>query len=53
MSMGEEASLLFPIDWHSLMHKDLDVVRQELGITPVTEGLTSWYTNPEIAAVIR
>lgn len=52
MAMGEDASLLFPIDWHSLMHKDLNVVRQELGITPVTEGLTSWASNPQIMAAI-
>ena len=53
MAMGEDASMLFPIDWHSLMHKDLNAVRQELGIIPVTEGLTSWYSNPEIAAAIH
>jgi hypothetical protein len=45
--------LLFPIDWHAQMHKDLDVVRQELGITPVTEGITSWYSNPQIVAALH
>lgn len=53
MAMGEDAALLFPIDWHAQMHKDLDVVRQELGITPVTEGITSWYSNPQIVAALH
>ena len=52
MAMGEEAKLLFPINWHSLMHKDLDDVRRELGIKPVTEGLTSWYSNADIVAAV-
>ena len=52
MAMGEEATSLFPVDWHSLMDKDLSVVRQELGIKPVTEGLTSWYSDPKIMAAI-
>lgn len=53
MEMGEGAALLFPIDWHALMHKDLNLVREELGITPVTKGISSWYDNPEIVAAIN
>jgi len=53
MEMGENATLLFPIDWHSLMSKDLNIVRQELGINPVTDGLMSWYSDSEIVAAIN
>ena len=52
MAMGEEAKPLFPVDWHSLMDKDLSFVRQQLGIKPVTEGLTSWHSDPKIMAAI-
>lgn len=52
MAMGEEAKPLFPVDWHALMPKNLEEVRQELGIKPVTEGLTSWYSNPKIMAAL-
>ena len=53
MAMGEEAKPLFPVDWHSLMHKDLDDVRQELGIKPVTDGLISWYSNADIVTALN
>lgn len=52
MAMGEEAQLLFPIDWSSLMDRDLEEVRQQLGIQPVRDGLMSWYSDPVLAAAV-
>jgi ubiquinone biosynthesis protein COQ4 len=51
MAMGEEAQLLFPVDWHSLMAHDLEEVRRQLGIRPVREGVMSWASDPALAAV--
>lgn len=52
LAMGEQAKPLFPVDWQALLHKDLDAVRQELHITPVTQGVASWHSNPRLQAVI-
>ena len=53
MAMGEQAKPLFPVDWQAMLHKDLDVVRHELGIQPVTEGVASWHSDPRLQAVIN
>jgi len=52
MAMGEEAQLLFPVDWQALMDRDLEDVRQQLGIQPVREGVMSWYSDPALAAAV-
>lgn len=52
MAIGEEAQLLFPVDWHALMDRNLEEVRAELGIRPVREGLMSWHSDPVLAAAV-
>jgi hypothetical protein len=34
------------------MADDLEALRAELGIVAVTEGPSSWYSNPTIAAAL-
>lgn len=52
MTIGEEAQLLFPIDWHALMEHDLEALRAQLGIRPVREGTMSWHSDPVLAAAV-
>ena len=52
MAMGEQAKPLFPVDWQALLPKNLDDVRQQLSIKPVTAGVASWYSDPRLQAVI-
>ena len=46
------AKPLFPVIWEARMADDLEALRAELGIVAVTEGPSSWYSNPTIAAAL-
>lgn len=48
--MGQRCRGLFAVDWDALMPLPLDVVRQELQITPVTHGRYSWHTQYSITS---
>ncbi len=52
IDMGQAAKPLFPIKLEEHLERPLDEVRQELNIHPVTEGIYSWYSNPELRAAI-
>ena len=52
LEMGEAALPLFALDWPSLLERDLEELRRELGIQPVREGLASWYARPELVAAL-
>lgn len=52
IEMGQAAKPLFPIKLEEYLERPLDEVRQELNIHPVTEGIYSWYSRPELLAAI-
>jgi ubiquinone biosynthesis protein Coq4 len=52
IDMGQAAKPLFPIKLEEYLEHPLDEVRQELNIHPVTEGIYSWYSNPELQAAL-
>lgn len=52
LAMGEAAKRLFAVLWESLLSKDLQQVRHDLGITPVLSGIRSWTTNPSVANML-
>jgi len=52
LELAAEAQLLFAVNWEERMGQNLDELRCELGIQPVTEGPWSWYSNPAIAAAL-
>jgi ubiquinone biosynthesis protein COQ4 len=52
LDMGEAARPLFALDWPSLLDRDLEGLRQDLGVEPVREGLASWYARPELIAAL-
>ncbi|GFE67902.1 Coq4 family protein [Chroococcus sp. FPU101] len=52
IDMGQAAKPLFPIKLEEHLERPLDELRQELNIHPVTEGIYSWYSRPELQAAI-
>ena len=52
MAIGDAAKPLFALDWPSLLHRDLEELRQELGVEPLREGPGSWYSRPELMAAL-
>jgi ubiquinone biosynthesis protein COQ4 len=39
---------LFPVKFEVMVEKPLNNVREELNITPIKEGPTSWYQSPDL-----
>lgn len=52
LQMGRVAKPLFPVKWEEHFERPLAEVREELDLVPVTEGVYSWYSNPQLAAAI-
>lgn len=52
LDIAAEAQPLFPVNWEERMGQNLDELRAELGIQPVTEGPWSWMSNPTIRAAL-
>ena len=52
IKMGRAAKPLFPVKWEECWESPLEQLRAELNIKPVTEGKWSWYTRPNLRAVI-
>lgn len=52
LEIGEAARPLFALDWPSLLARDLEELRRELGVEPVRKGLASWYSRPELVAAL-
>jgi ubiquinone biosynthesis protein COQ4 len=52
LEMGAAAQPLFPVRWEEQMGRNLEEVRQELGIVPVREGPWSWEANPKLQAAL-
>jgi ubiquinone biosynthesis protein Coq4 len=52
LEMGEAAAPLFPIKWEEGFERPLAEWRRELNIDPVTDGVFSWYTRPNLAAAV-
>jgi ubiquinone biosynthesis protein Coq4 len=52
IDMGQGAKPLFPVKWEEGFERPLEEWRQELKITPVTDGIFSWYSQPELAAAV-
>jgi ubiquinone biosynthesis protein Coq4 len=52
LEMGQAAKPLFPIKWEEGFERPLEEWREQLNLKPVTEGIYSWYTRPELAAAI-
>jgi len=53
IAIARQAKLLFPIKFEEALERPLDEWRAELNIKPVTAGLWSWYTRPNILAAIE
>lgn len=53
IKMGRAAKPLFPVKWELGFDRSLDEWRQELNIKPVTEGIWSWYSRPELRVAIE
>lgn len=52
LELAAASKLLFAVNWEERMGQNLEELRHELGIQPVTEGPWSWYGHPEIAAAL-
>lgn len=52
MAIGEAARPLFALDWPALLSRDLEALRQELGVVPVRDGPASWMSRPELMAAL-
>jgi ubiquinone biosynthesis protein COQ4 len=52
LEMGQKAKPLFPIKWEEGLERPIEEWREELNIQPVTEGVYSWYSRPELAEAI-
>jgi hypothetical protein len=52
MAIGDAAKPLFALDWPNLLSRDLEELRQELGVEPLREGPGSWYSRPELMAAL-
>jgi ubiquinone biosynthesis protein Coq4 len=48
LEMGAAAQPLFPVFWEERFEQNLEELRAELGITPVTGGPWSWSETPAI-----
>ena len=53
IKIGRAAKPLFPVKWELGFERPLDEWREKLNITPVTEGLWSWYSRPELRTAIE
>ena len=52
IEMGQAAKPLFPVKWEEGLERPLAEWREELNIHPVTEGVFSWYSRPNLAAAV-
>ena len=52
IEMGQAARPLFPIKWEEGFERPLAEWREELNIRPVTDGVFSWYSRPQLAAAV-
>jgi ubiquinone biosynthesis protein COQ4 len=52
VEIGQAARPLFPVKWEEGFERPLAAWREELNIRPVTEGVFSWYTRPNLAAAV-
>jgi ubiquinone biosynthesis protein Coq4 len=52
VEIGQAARPLFPVKWEEGLERPLAEWREELKIRPVTEGVFSWYTRPNLAAAV-
>lgn len=52
IEIGQAAKPLFPVKWEEGFERPIAEWRQELNIIPVTEGIFSWYSRPELAAAV-
>ncbi len=52
IEMGQAAKPLFPVKWEEGLDRPLAEWRAELNIHPVTEGVFSWYSRPNLAAAV-
>lgn len=43
IKMGREAKRLFPIKFEEMINIPIQDVRKDLNITPVKDGLVTWY----------
>ena len=48
INMGRKAKTLFPLKFEEMLKMPLEEVRKDLNITPVREGLCSWYQDPAL-----
>ena len=52
LDIAAEAQPLFPVNWEERLDQNLDELRAELGIQPVTEGPWSWMSQPTIRSAL-
>jgi ubiquinone biosynthesis protein Coq4 len=52
IEMGQAAKPLFPVKWEEGFERPLAAWREELNIRPVTDGVFSWYSRPNLAAAV-
>ncbi len=52
VEMGQAAKPLFPVKWEEGLERPLAEWREELNVHPVTDGIFSWYTRPQLAAAV-
>jgi ubiquinone biosynthesis protein Coq4 len=52
LAMGQGAKRLFAMPWESLLAEDLEQVRRELRISPVSSGIRSWATHPSVIEML-
>lgn len=50
LELAAAAKLLIAVNWEEPMAQNLEKLRDELNIQPVTEGPWSWSSQPVIAA---
>lgn len=48
LEIAAQAKPLFPVIWEDHFHDNLDDLRKDLGVQPVTEGPWSWYSQPRL-----
>jgi ubiquinone biosynthesis protein COQ4 len=52
LAMGKDAKNLFAIPWESLLTKDIQQVRRDIGVNAVTSGIRSWKSNPLVKEML-
>lgn len=52
LPIGDAARPLFALEWPALLSRDLEALRQALGVVPVREGPASWMSRPELVAAL-